>query len=179
MLERVRRVVGFAIERIRSPRSVTWDALALVELVSSPEPTLLSAARPRRVGIEAWRSATTLRPDASRLNPRERIGKLLWISHRDFVTIEFLCEDLAKHLTDPAGGALIANLRQIAKFAKVPIAVLSGLPRTVPDADFVLLKPLEAEELVATVMRLCEAGRPPTSAPDAVARASHSPDGNQ
>ncbi len=53
------------------------------------------------------------------------------------------------------GDVLIQKLRQHSKFAKVPIAVISGLPRAAPGADCVLRKPLFPDALVRAVKLLC------------------------
>ncbi len=54
-----------------------------------------------------------------------------------------------------SGDTLIAHLRQNPKFAKTPIAVISGMPRTVPGADLVIQKPVLPETLLRTVRLLC------------------------
>ncbi len=53
------------------------------------------------------------------------------------------------------GDVLVEHLRRNAKFSKVPIAVISAIPRTSPGADCVLRKPLFPDALVRTVKLLC------------------------
>ncbi len=64
-----------------------------------------------------------------------------------------------------SGDVLISHLRQNPKFAKTPIAVISGMPRTVAGADIVLRKPIMPETLLKTVALLCP------DAPDSAERA--------
>ena len=51
-----------------------------------------------------------------------------------------------------SGGDLIAHLRRNPKFARVPIAVLSGMAQAVAGADYVLPKPIALDALLSRVL---------------------------
>ncbi len=66
-------------------------------------------------------------------------------------------------MPEMSGDVLIGHLRRNAKFAQVPIAVISAIPRTAPGANCVLRKPLFPDALVRAVKILCAGALAPTS----------------